>query len=131
MVRTECVRSHRELRCVTHKAAGLLLHLCLTGTGLALNSSPGVMGCPQKGAFGMRQLSSPFDCLQKNTSAADWLVLSYFCCQGIVSAVIWMGSEDMQDFSVYPCVVTKWTYIPSPTVLKRPNIKDKEINPLR
>lgn len=92
---------------MTHKPAGLLLHPSLTGTELALNSSPGVVGCPQKGAFGMRQLSSPFDCLQKNTSAADWLVLSSLCCQGIVSAVIWMGSEDMQDFSVSPCVVIK------------------------
>lgn len=70
MVRTENVSSYRELRGVTHKPAGLLLHPSLTGAELALNPSPGVVGCPQKGAFGMRQLGSPFDCFQRK----------YFCC---------------------------------------------------
>lgn len=67
---------------------------------------------------------------KENTAASDWLVLSSFCCQRIVSAVIWMGSKDMQYLSVSPCVVIKWSYIPSPIVLEGPNIIDERINPL-
>lgn len=68
---------------------------------------------------------------KENTSAADWLVLSSFCCRRIVSAVSWMGSKNMQYFSVSLCMVIKWSYIPSPIVLDRPNIKDEQINPPR